>query len=94
MLYIVIAHDGSDADALERRLAAREAHLAACRRLQEDGVLHVGGAILDASERMIGSALLVEVEDEAELTELLEADPYRRGDVWRRFDVWPFKRAF
>lgn len=93
MQFLVIAHDGTDAQALERRLAAREAHLEHARGLRDAGVLHLGGAVLDDTDRMIGSALVVEVASEAELHELLEADPYRRGEVWKRFDVLPFRRA-
>ena len=94
MQFLVIAHDGSDDGALERRLAVRERHLASSRTLHEDGVLVVGGALLDGSDRMIGSAMVMEAESEDALRALLESDPYRGGGVWQRFEIWPFRRAF
>ncbi len=93
MQFLVIAHDGTDAEALGRRLAVREKHLEEAHRLKAAGVLHVGGAILDEGERMIGSAMVIEADSEEALRAMLEADPYRRGGVWQRFEIWPFRRA-
>jgi uncharacterized protein YciI len=93
MQFLVIAHDGTDDGALERRMAVREEHLAHARGLHESGVLAVGGAIL-AGGRMVGSAMVMEADSEESLRELLEADPYRRGGAWHRFQIWPFRRAF
>jgi len=94
MQFLVIAYDGTDAGALERRLAVREKHLDDARGLRDSGVLSVGGALLDDADTMIGSAMIMEAADEDALRALLEADPYRRGNVWQRFEIWPFRRAF
>jgi len=94
MHFLVIAHDGTDEDALDRRMAAREEHLTVARGLHESGVLAVGGAILGETGAMVGSAMVIEAESEERLRELLEADPYRRGGAWQRFEIWPFRRAF
>lgn len=93
MLFLVIAHDGTDEGALERRLAVREKHLERSSKLKEAGTLQLGGAILGEGGRMIGSAMVIEAENEEALRALLESDPYRDGDVWRRFEIWPFRRA-
>ncbi len=93
MLFLVIAHDGTDEGALERRLAVREKHLERSSKLKEAGTLQVGGAILSEDGRMIGSAMVMEAQSEEALRELLEADPYRDGDVWQRYQIWPFRRA-
>lgn len=93
MQFLVIAHDGTDEGALERRMAVREQHLAVARGLHESGVLALGGAILEDG-RMVGSAMVMEAESEERLRELLESDPYRRGGAWQRFEIWPFRRAF
>jgi uncharacterized protein len=93
MLYLVIAKDGTDADAPARRQAVRERHLEGARALAERGVVQVGGALLDAEGGMIGSALLVEAADEAEVRSLLDADVYAREGVWRSYEVYPFRRA-
>ena len=93
MLFLVIAKDGTDADAPARRQGVREAHLEGARALAASGALQVGGAILDADGGMIGSALILEAEDEAALRSALEADVYHRAGVWRSYEVYPFRRA-
>ncbi len=93
MLFLVIAKDGTDADAPARRSNVREAHLEGARTLATAGTLQVGGALLDDAGAMIGSALIVEAEDAAAVRTLLEADVYHRSGVWRSYEVHPFKRA-
>jgi hypothetical protein len=93
MEFLVIAYDGEDAAALERRLAVREAHLEGARRMAAEGTLIEGGAILDEAGRMVGSACIVAFPSRAELDAWLAADPYVTGDVWRRIEVRPFRRA-
>jgi uncharacterized protein len=93
MLFLVIAKDGTDAEAPARRQRVREAHLEGARALAATGALQVGGALLNAEGGMIGSALVVEAEDEAGLRLLLEADVYHREGVWRSYEIHPFRRA-
>ncbi len=93
MLYVVIAKDGTDADAPARRAGAREAHLQVASQLHEDGRLVTGGALLDDSGNMIGSMLLLDVDNEEEARRLLEDDVYSRSGVWQEIQVWPFRKA-
>lgn len=93
MLYLVIAKDGRDPEAPARRQAVRADHLDGARTLAEAGTLQLGGALLDAAGGMIGSALVLEADDEAAVRALLEADVYARSDVWREYEIYPFKRA-
>ncbi len=93
MQFLVIARDGSDADAPRRRMEVRERHLDGARALAEAGVLQVGGALLDDAGAMIGSALVVEAADEAAARALVEADVYYREGVWQTYEVHPFRRA-
>ncbi len=93
MLFLVIAKDGTDAEAPARRLQVRERHLEGARALAANGTLQVGGALLDADGGMIGSALVLEAEDEAAVRRLLEADVYHREGVWRSYEMYPFRRA-
>lgn len=81
---VIIAMDGRDSGALDRRLKVREAHFARVRPMAADGTLAMGGAILDAPEgRMIGSiAVTAHATDEAARAWMAE-DPYVTGDVWR-----------
>ncbi|MBO9626560.1 MAG: hypothetical protein J7484_09325 [Microbacterium sp.] len=89
--YVVTALDGTDADALSRRLAVREAHLAGAQRLSDRGELLSGGAILDDDGRMIGSTMHVAFADEAAFRAWYDAEPYVIGDVWRDVTVRPMR---
>ncbi|NVK19668.1 MAG: hypothetical protein HWE30_13290 [Methylocystaceae bacterium] len=93
MEFLVIAKDGTDADALNRRLAARPAHFERSRKAKKDGVLLMGGAILDEHNQMIGSSLYVEIEDRESLQQWLNDDPYTKGDVWQEFEIHVMKIA-
>ncbi len=93
MQYLVIAWDGTDADALNRRLAAREAHLDGVKALKAEGKLLVGGAILDDEGKMIGSSVIVDFPSRADLDAWLQNDPYTKGNVWQRVEVRPFRAA-
>jgi uncharacterized protein YciI len=93
MDFLVIARDGTDAGALERRLAAREAHLAGARQMVADGKMPVGGAILDDAGRMVGSMTVVSFPDRAALDAWLAEDPYVRQGVWQSIEVHPFRIA-
>jgi uncharacterized protein len=93
MLFVVIAKDGTDADAPARRQRVRADHLEGAQALAASGALQVGGALLDDGGRMIGSALIIEANDEAGLRALLEADVYHRAGVWQSYEIYPFRRA-
>lgn len=93
MLFLVIAKDGTDDGAPARRAAVRERHLSGARTLAEAGRLPFGGAILDDEGTMIGSALVVEADDETALRALLDDDVYASHGVWQRYEVYPFRRA-
>ena len=91
MQYVVYALDFSDA--LERRLAVREAHLDGVRRMKAAGTFHLGGALLDDEGRMIGSTMLVEFSTREELDRWLDGEVYVTERVWDRIDVRPFRAA-
>jgi uncharacterized protein YciI len=93
MQFLVIAKDGTDAEAPARRLAAREQHLVGARRYVEEGAVIAGGAILDDDGRMIGSTIIYEVPDRAALDAIIAADPYVTGGVWRDIEIMPFRLA-
>ena len=91
--YIITAYDGTDAEALARRMAAREAHLTVARQLKEKGQFIQGGAILNEEGQMVGSVMMVAFPNPAALDAWLTSDPYVVGDVWRRVEVKPFRCA-
>lgn len=91
MQYVVHALDYPDA--VDRRLAVRERHLDGIRRMKTEGTFHLGGALLDDEGRMIGSMMLIEMADEAEVQAWLADEVYVTGRVWEKIDVRPFRQA-
>ena len=93
MQFLVIARDGTDADALTRRMAAREAHLANVKTYKDAGQILVGGPLLSAEGTMNGSALITNFPDRAALDAYLNADPYTVNGVWQTFEITEMKVA-
>ncbi|MDZ4837126.1 MAG: YciI family protein [Candidatus Melainabacteria bacterium] len=87
MQFLVVAYDGKDEKALERRMAARDGHLALGDKMRDAGTMLYGAAILDDSEKMIGSAMICDFESRAQLDKWLENEPYVVGKVWENIDV-------
>ena len=87
MQFMVTAYDYTDSEALERRMANREAHLAGARKLIKAGNFISGGAILNDAGNMIGSTLHLAFEDRSALEACLNADPYVSGKVWEHIDI-------
>ncbi|HEV7347015.1 YciI family protein [Telluribacter sp.] len=93
MLYVIHAYDFTDEQTLERRLAVRPQHLDTARRLKAEGHFVMGGALLSPEDKMIGSLMVVNFEDETSLRQWLDHDPYVQGRVWEKIDVKPFREA-
>ena len=93
MQYVIHAHDHTDANALDRRMTVRPAHLDYVRKLKADGQFVLGGALLDPDGRMIGSMLLLDLETDEQLTSYLNTDPYIVEGIWDKIDVKPFRQA-
>ena len=93
MQFLVIARDGTDGGAVERRLEVRPKHLESIAPLVEAGNVLVGGAMLSGSGDMIGSMMLVDFADRAAVDDWLERDPYVAGGVWKEIEVQPFRTA-
>jgi uncharacterized protein YciI len=93
MQFLVVARDGADEEAVERRRRVRPSHLASIRPLVDEGHVLVGGAILSEVGEMVGSMLLVEFAGRGELDRWISADPYVTEGVWREIDVTPFRTA-
>src|SRR4051812_16811596 len=91
MQFLIIAHDGEDDQALSRRLAAREQHLALSTAGVETGEQLLGAAILDDAGKMRGSAMIVDYPSRKEVDEWLKKEPYVTGGVWKKVEVLPCK---
>lgn len=93
MQFILIAYDGTDAGALERRLKSRPEHLEKISHVKKAGEFLFGGAILNDDGKMIGSVILYDVPDRAALDERLKNEPYIYNKVWEKIEIRPFRLA-
>lgn len=100
MQFLIIGRDGKDDKAMERRLAARQAHIDLGEELRQSGNMWYGAALWDDNNQMIGSMLLMDFSSEKELQEWLDREPYVTGKVWEQLEVqkcnvrdpWQFNR--
>ena len=93
MQFLLIAYDGTDAQAPARREAARPAHITRVTELKEAGHIRIGGAILDEGGAPVGSAAVFEFDSRAELDRYLETDPYVTEGVWQDITISPYRAA-
>ena len=93
MHFLLTAYDGTDDQALERRMKVREAHLEKLKVLRRKGEFKFGGAILDEEGNMIGSAIVYEFPDRKALDRALQDEPYYTGGVWKQIEIKPFRLA-
>lgn len=91
MEFLIVAYDGKDADALNRRMKVREAHLKHAQLMKEQGHFIEGGAILNDEGKMIGSTLLLRFDSRKELNQWLNNDPYKLGNVWIKIEIQPIR---
>jgi uncharacterized protein len=93
MQFLLVAYDGTDPGAYERRMKCRPDHLEKIALVKKAGQFLCGGAILDDEGKMIGSMILYEAENRAELDRLLEKEPYVYNKVWEKIEIRPFRMA-
>jgi uncharacterized protein YciI len=93
MQFLLIAYDGTDPEAHQRRLKVREQHLHKIGLLRMKGEFLFGGAILDESSKMIGSMIVYEVADRQAIDEILKDEPYITNGVWEKIEIRPFRLA-
>lgn len=93
MQFILIGYDGTDPEALNRRMRVREDHLEKIEILKNKGECLVGGAILDENGKMIGSMLIYEFPDRKALEDRLKDEPYFTKGVWQSVEIKPFRLA-
>ncbi len=93
MQFLLVAFDGTDPGALERRMKVRPEHLDKIAVLKKKGNFLLGGAILDDNQTMIGSMIVYEFPDRKALDESLKEEPYITGGVWQKIDIRPYRLA-
>ncbi|MGB7061481.1 MAG: YciI family protein [Candidatus Zixiibacteriota bacterium] len=88
MQFIVIAYDGTDEKALERRLTVREAHLKSAKEMVDSGKWVYAAGILSDDGKMIGSMIICDFPSRDQLEqEWLKEEPYVTGKVWKTVNV-------
>ncbi|MBI4937665.1 MAG: YciI family protein [Nitrosomonadales bacterium] len=98
MLYAIVARDVTDS--LEKRLAARPAHVARLQSLQEEGRLLLAGPFpaVDAADPgsagFSGSLIVAEFPSLAEAEDWAQNDPYLAAGVYAQTTVKPFRKVF
>lgn len=98
MLYTIVGQDTPNS--LEKRLAARPAHVSRLQALQEQGRLILAGpfpavdAIDPGAAGFTGSLIVAEFASLAEAETWAQADPYVAAGIYALVTIKPFKRTF
>ena len=97
MWYMI--HGTDTANSLERRLAARPAHLERLKQLQNQGRLLLAGPLpaVDSNAPgpagFSGSLIVAEFESLEVARAWADADPYVTAGVYARVEVKPFRKV-
>ena len=97
MLYAFISEDLPDS--LEKRLAARPAHLERLQQLRDAGRLILAGPhpAIDSEDPgpagFTGSLVVAEFDSLEEARQWADADPYVSAGVYRQVVVKPFRKV-
>ena len=98
MLYAIISQDVKDS--LEKRLAARPAHIERLSALQNEGRLIIAGPhpAIDSEDPgpagFSGSLIVAEFTSQTDAQDWADADPYVTAGVYEQVTVKPFKKVF
>ncbi|WP_137181665.1 YciI family protein [Roseomonas sp. AR75] len=92
MAWLIIAFDGTDAEAPARRAAARDEHVAVITAEAEAGRLALGLPLHDEAGNSLGSVMVLDT-DKAGLDAYLGKEPFARRGVWQRIDTHSFRIA-
>ena len=88
MQFIVRGLDGPDKNALDRRMAAREGHLAMAKKMYQSGNWLYAAAMLNDEGKMCGSVIICDYESEQEMRKAwLDHEPYILGNVWEKVEI-------
>ncbi|EEX09018.1 YCII-related domain superfamily protein [Ruegeria lacuscaerulensis ITI-1157] len=87
MLIALIARDKDGA--LQTRLDNRAAHLA---YIEETGVVAQAGPLLDG-DAMIGSLVILDVEDLSAAQAWADNDPYAKAGLFKSVELIPWKKV-
>ncbi|MQQ08176.1 YciI family protein [Epibacterium sp. SM1979] len=88
MLVALIARDKPEN--LQVRLDNRDAHLA---YIKETGVVAQAGPLMDQDGKMVGSLIILDVEDMAAAQAWADSDPYAKADLFETVDLITWKKV-
>jgi uncharacterized protein len=91
--YVIIARDGQDDAAAERRMTTRPIHLEGARKLKASNHFIAGGAMLNEDGQMNGSIMILQFETAEQFQDWYNNEPYITSGVWQTIEVQPFKMA-
>jgi uncharacterized protein YciI len=97
LLYAFISQDA--ADTLDKRMAARPAHLKRLEQLRDEGRLILAGPhpAIDNEDPgpagFTGSLVVAEFDSLQDAQTWAKADPYVTAGVYQQFSVKPFKKV-
>jgi len=97
MLYALISQDA--ADTLEKRMAARPAHVKRLEQLRDEGRLILAGPhpAIDCEDPgpagFTGSLVVAEFDSLEDARHWANADPYLAAGVYEQLTVKPFKKV-
>ena len=91
MQFCLITYDGTDAEAPDRRNAARPAHRASAAALEREGHLICGGGILNEQGESIGSVMMMNFDTQEEFDRYLAEEPFLTMGVWKKVETLPFR---
>lgn len=93
-----IVHCRDHDDVLDKRLAARPAHLARLQALDAQGRVLAAGPIpkdaQDLSLGFVGSTLIIDFDSREQLDAWLAEEPYLLAGVYQDIEVLPFIKVF
>ena len=98
MWFMIVAED--TANSLERRLAARPAHLQRLTELQDGGRLLTAGPLPAIASNdpgpagFTGSLVVAEFDSLAQAQAWADADPYIDAGVYAKVTIKPYKQVF
>src|SRR5689334_4799420 len=90
-LFVLVCIDKPNA--LDLRMATREAHFAWARSLPER-TIRLGGPFLDEKGDMAGSLIVIDVADLAAAQSFNRDDPYMKAGLFERVEIRPWKATF
>ncbi|MBB4266243.1 YciI family protein [Roseospira visakhapatnamensis] len=90
MLFVVYCLDKPNSQDL--RKATRPAHLEYAR--EHGASIRLGGPMLtDDGEGMVGSLIILDMEDKADVEAFVRADPYYQAGLFEAVLIRPFKQV-